>query len=82
MPSYIKWINRAKDAIIEGKTEIAEDIKSRLSHTYGLWEQVLDLVEHEKALAKERAKATKAAKKPAPKKKQQKVKQDVKNTSK
>ena len=82
MPSYNKWINRAKDAIIEGKSEIAENIKVRLSHTYGLWEQVLELVEQETAAAREKAKVTMEAKKAAPKKKQTKVKSNVKNTSK
>lgn len=82
MPSYNKWIIQAKDAILEGKPEIAESIKVRLSHTYGLWEQVLDLVKQEKTLVKEKVKTILEPKDTAPKKKRTKVKPNVKNTSK
>jgi hypothetical protein len=47
MPSYEKWIRRAKNALKEKKQEVAEDIKSRLSHTPELWERVMTEFEQE-----------------------------------
>ena len=47
MPSYEKWIRRAKNALKEKKQEVAEDIKNRLSHTPELWERVLKEFEQE-----------------------------------
>ena len=66
MPSYEKWIRRAKNALKEKKQEVAEDIKSRLSHTPELWERVLRELEAEKEPAK------KAPVKSAPQKKKAK----------
>jgi len=65
MPSYEKWIRRAKNALKENKKEVAEDIKNRLSHTPELWERVLKELEAEKKPAKK-----------APVKKEKKAKKD------
>ena len=64
MPSYERWIRRAKNALKENKKEVAEDIKNRLSHTPGLWEQIVKEYEAEKKPAKKApAKKVKKAKK-------------------
>ena len=65
MPSYERWIRRAKQALKDKNEELAEDIKRRLSHTPQLWERVLDELKSE----------TKPAKK-APAKKTKKVKNE------
>ena len=72
MPSYVKWIRRAKEALHNGDKERADDIKNRLSHTPELWPSILKEFEEEKkakVVKKAPAKKTTGTKKAAPKKK-------------
>jgi len=52
MPSYERWIRRAKQALKDKNKELAEDIKNRLSHTPQLWERVLEELKSEAKPAK------------------------------
>ncbi len=73
MPSYVKWIRRAKEALHNGDKERADDIKNRLSHTPELWPSILkEFEEEKKAKAVKKVPAKKAPVKPAAKKKKAK----------
>ena len=73
MPSYVKWIRRAKEALRNGDKERADDIKNRLSHTPELWSSILKEFEEEKKVkAVKKAPAKKAPVKSAPQKKKAK----------
>lgn len=65
MPSYERWIRRAKQALKDKNEKLAETIKNNLSHTPELWERVLKELEAEKKPAKK-----------APVKKEKKAKKD------
>ena len=53
MPSYERWIRRAKQALKDKNEKLVETIKNNLSHTPALWERVLrELEEEKKAPAK------------------------------
>ncbi len=64
MPSYERWIRRAKQALKDKNEKLVETIKNNLSHTPALWERVLRELEEEKKPAKKApAKKAKKAKK-------------------
>jgi hypothetical protein len=70
MPSYVRWIRRAKEALHSGDKERADDIRSRLDHTPELWASILrEFEEEKKAKAVKKAPTKKAPAKSAPKKK-------------
>ena len=64
MPSYERWIRRAKQALKDKNEKLVETIKNNLSHTPALWERVLrELEEEKKPVKKAPAKKVKKAKK-------------------
>tara|TARA_R100000152_G_C6589459_1_gene50456 strand:- start:154 stop:378 length:225 start_codon:yes stop_codon:yes gene_type:complete len=73
MPSYVRWIRIAKEALHKGDKEKAADVKRRLSHTPELWESILLEFENEKKANKSKKPP---AKKTQPKTRAKKVKNE------
>ena len=75
MPSYERWIRKAKQALKDKNNDLAEDIKSRFSHDPSLWDRVLKEYKEENK-PKKSAAIKKAPTKKTATKKVKKVKKD------